>query len=254
MTIDNAPLGDDTAKARSDTVLATLIALAAVFFFLFAQFVFGFVGLIIFGIMNGSAGGEADIMKSLENPAFIALPTIWSVLVSNLFVFGMLWLYLRRGDRLEKMGWYRWSAHGRVKTAIAAIVCISAALTFNHVYTEYLFPDLEMQALMKEMIASIPKTIGNQILLFVTIAVVAPIIEEVIFRGMLQNNLQGWLPSWVAIFLSAFIFAVIHMQPEAIGALMALGAAFGVIYHYTKSLRLTILLHVVTLALTPSPT
>ncbi len=238
---------DDNAKAKSDNVLATLIAILAVVFFLLSQFVFsiGALGVAAFTGALETGGGEAEIMASLEDPAIIALPTIWAVLTSNLFVFGMLWLYLRRGHRLEQMGWYRWSQYNWLKTLGLAIACIAGAMAFNYIYTAYIFPDVEMQALMKEMIGSIPKTVQNQILLFTTVAIVAPLVEEVVFRGMLQKSLAGWLPGWAAILLSAFIFAAIHMQPEAIGALMALGTAFGVIYHYTKSLRLTRLLHVI---------
>lgn len=237
---------EDSAKTTSDNVLATIIAFLAVVFFLFSQFVFGFVAIIWIAVTGDDIGmGEAEIMAGLEDPTMIALPTIWSVLVSNLFVLGVLWLYLRRGDRLRQTGWYSWSKHSWQRTMGVAIACIAGALAFNYVYTEFLFPDLEMQALMKDMIASIPKTVQNQILLFVTIAVVAPLVEEVVFRGMLQKAFVRWMPPWAAILVAAFIFAVIHMQPEAIGPLMALGVAFGIIYHYSGSLRLTILLHVI---------
>jgi len=237
---------DVAAKTKSDNVLGTIIAFLAVVFFLFSQFVFGFLSIMWVAMTGDDLGvGQADIMAGLEDPTIIALPTIWSVLISNLFVMAMLWLYLRRGDRLRHMGWYNWSRHGWQPTLGVAVACIAGALAFNFIYAEYLFPDLEMQALMKDMIASIPKTVQNQILLFMTIAVVAPLVEEVVFRGMLQKAFAGWMPSWAAILVAAFIFAVIHMQPEAIGPLMALGAAFGIIYHYTGSLRLTILLHVV---------
>jgi uncharacterized protein len=53
------------------------------------------------------------------------------------------------------------------------------------------------------------------------------------------------VPAWAAIALSAFVFAAVHMQPLAMPALMALGAAFGYIYHKTGSLRLTIILHMI---------
>lgn len=184
-------------------------------------------------------------MASLQDMKIIALPAIWGVLICNSFVMGILWLYLRRKNRLQEIGWHQWSIHGLWFTLGVAFLCIAAAMGFNFVYTQFLFPDIEMQAGMKEMLDAIPKTLPNQILIFVTVAIAAPVVEEVVFRGMLQRSMTQYMPPWAAIILSAFIFAIIHMQPEAIGALMALGIAFGVIYHVTKSLKATILLHLV---------
>lgn len=254
---DNPAPAPDNAQKKSDNILATITALLAIVGFLFAQFFFGIIALGIAAALRAGEEG-ADIMASLEDPTVVALPTIWSVLIANMAMFGILWLYLKRGDRLERLGWNRWSAKSWRNSLLVGIGCIAAAISFNYVYTEYIVPDLEMQALMREMIDSIPKTVVNQILLFTTIAIAAPVVEEIIFRGMLQNAFAGWMPAWLAVLMSAFVFALIHFQPEALPALMALGAAFGAIYHYTKSLRLTILLHVVNnaaaLMLTPPPT
>ncbi|MEE9434986.1 MAG: type II CAAX endopeptidase family protein [Sphingorhabdus sp.] len=256
-----APPPTETAEidAKSGRALALIVAFGAVFLFLFSQFLFGLVAVIIAAV--GVAGGgisQEGLMEVLKDPSVIALPTIWSVLISNIFVFGILWLYLRRGDRLERLGWNRWSAVSWWKTIAIAGLCIAASLGFNIIYTEYIFPDLDMQRAMRELFAAIPKTAGNQILLFATVAVVAPVVEEVLFRGMLQTSFAAYMPPWAAILLSAAIFGFIHFQPEAIGALMALGIAFGAIYHFTKSLRVTILLHVLNnsaaLLLTPPAT
>ncbi len=239
------PETPDAAKVKSDKALELVAAIGAVFLFLFCQFVFSLVGLAIAAAMNAEHGvSQAELMQSLSDTSVIALPAIWATLISNIFVLGILWLFLRRGNRLQRLGWHRWSVINWWKTAALFVICVAAALSFNYVYTNYIFPDLDMQGAMRELFAAIPQTLGNQLLLFLTVAVVAPIVEEVIFRGLLQNSLANYLPPWAAIILSAFIFALIHFQPEALGPLMALGAAFGVIYHITKSLRVTILLHV----------
>ncbi len=108
-----------------------------------------------------------------------------------------------------------------------------------------------MQDEMAKLLASIPRTPVNIALGLFAIAVVAPLIEELLFRGLLQNALMHHVPAWAAILLSALFFAVVHMQPLAMPALMALGAAFGYIYYKTGSLRMTIILHMInnTLAL-----
>lgn len=75
---------------------------------------------------------------------------------------------------------------------------------------------------------------------FVSLVVLAPIIEEVAFRGLL---LHRWSYKWgltKAILFSSLVFGVIH--PDPIGA-MAFGIAMCIIYLRTQSLFIPILCH-----------
>ena len=106
-------------------------------------------------------------------------------------------------------------------------------------------PNIEVQAELRRLFAAIPDTALNAVLLFVTIAVVAPLLEEILFRGLLQNGLSKRLPVWAAIALSALVFGAMHMDLYAMPPLVLMGAIFGVIYHLTGSLRVTIVLHMI---------
>jgi membrane protease YdiL (CAAX protease family) len=100
-----------------------------------------------------------------------------------------------------------------------------------------------MQEEMAKILASIPRTPLNIAAIFFAIAIAAPIVEELLFRGMLQNAIAKYVPFWAAILLSSFLFAVVHMQLYAIPGLMSLSIAFGYLYHRTGSLRTNIILH-----------
>ena len=50
------------------------------------------------------------------------------------------------------------------------------------------------------------------LLAFVTLVVIAPIAEEVIFRGYLYGKLRKHIPLWVAIFTTSVLFGAIHGQ------------------------------------------
>ncbi|SHI83042.1 hypothetical protein SAMN05443429_10558 [Cruoricaptor ignavus] len=72
----------------------------------------------------------------------------------------------------------------------------------------------------------------------------APVLEEIIFRGIIQKGLQnkGWQPISAIIF-SSLLFAIIHGNPwQAIGAFL-LGFVLGFVYWRTGSLLNSILLH-----------
>lgn len=49
-------------------------------------------------------------------------------------------------------------------------------------------------------------------LAFIMLAVFAPIVEEIIFRGWLYGKLRVKIPKWVAILVVSFLFGLIHLQ------------------------------------------
>ena len=100
-----------------------------------------------------------------------------------------------------------------------------------------------MQDAMAKILAAIARSPLNIAAIFFAIVVAAPVVEELLFRGMLQKALAKYLPIWGAILLSSFLFALVHGQPYAIPGLMSLSLAFGYLYHRTGSLRTNIILH-----------
>lgn len=49
-------------------------------------------------------------------------------------------------------------------------------------------------------------------LAFIMLAVIAPIVEEIIFRGWLYGKLRIKIPKWVAILVTSLLFGLIHLQ------------------------------------------
>lgn len=79
--------------------------------------------------------------------------------------------------------------------------------------------------------------------------IIAPIFEEIIFRGLLQTALQQARlvnRRWAAIGLSALIFSSIHLGAipiYAMGPLFVLSLGLGYVYEKTGSLAAPILMH-----------
>lgn len=75
--------------------------------------------------------------------------------------------------------------------------------------------------------------------------VIAPIGEEILFRGAIQEWLHryGVKPFW-AIFSSAFIFGAVHMNPVQILDAFLIGVVFGILYWKTRSIILTAIIHI----------
>ncbi len=80
---------------------------------------------------------------------------------------------------------------------------------------------------------------------FLSIALLAPILEEMLFRGAVEGRLLRMCRNpWVAIVVSSLIFGVAHMNPAQIPFAFLLGMMFGWLYYRTGSLLPGIMGHV----------
>jgi len=86
----------------------------------------------------------------------------------------------------------------------------------------------------------------------VLVCVVAPICEELFFRGYFFTALRNWHGTWLAVVLTGVVFGGIHAGSAPAGflvPLMVLGSALCVIYWKTGSLLPCIALHALNNAL-----
>lgn len=76
-------------------------------------------------------------------------------------------------------------------------------------------------------------------------AVVGPVVEELVFREGVQGYLQRLgAPLWPALLLGAVAFGIVHMNPAQIPFAMCVGVLLGLVYHRTGNVALTSLIHI----------
>ncbi|MDO5510634.1 MAG: type II CAAX endopeptidase family protein [Weeksellaceae bacterium] len=84
----------------------------------------------------------------------------------------------------------------------------------------------------------------HKIAAFITICILAPLIEELLFRGFILRGMKNYgVNPWIAIPLSAFLFGAAHMNPWQLLGAGFIGLILGYIYWKTASLWLVIFLH-----------
>ncbi len=100
----------------------------------------------------------------------------------------------------------------------------------------------EMPEYLQQALAS--ATEGNFWLNLISVAVMAPLLEEWLCRGLILRGLlkDGTRPV-VAILVSAAFFALIHGNIWQALPAFVIGTLFGYVYYKTGSLKLTILMH-----------
>lgn len=118
-----------------------------------------------------------------------------------------------------------------------------ASLLFNLVYATILaLFDLQIQPDIDAMF----NNTRYPPLLFLAGAVVAPLIEEMFFRGFVFPGLRnkwGWQAAAV---VSAALFATAHIIPTSIPPIFILGLIFAFLYHISGSIWPSVFMHMLT--------
>lgn len=83
----------------------------------------------------------------------------------------------------------------------------------------------------------------NYVLMLILAGVIAPVVEEAVFRGLLYRWLRARLPVLLAVLLSAAIFSTMHFIVPLMPVLFVLGALLALAHEFSGSLWLPILLH-----------
>ncbi len=89
-----------------------------------------------------------------------------------------------------------------------------------------------------------PESVWGFILLFTAVAIIAPIGEEILFRGFLQQYLEKyWKDITKSILLIALFFAIIHLNPFWFVQIYILGIVLGFLAWKTNSIIPSLILH-----------
>lgn len=114
---------------------------------------------------------------------------------------------------------------------------------FNLVYT-LLLSVFNLQSRLDY--AALFDELSSPWLLFLGGVVVAPVVEEIFFRGFLFSGLRQRYNPKMAGLISAGLFAVVHFQPVNLIPILFLGLIFTYLYHRSGSIWPAVIMHVLT--------
>lgn len=84
---------------------------------------------------------------------------------------------------------------------------------------------------------------GNAFGTFMIAVVAAPVVEELLFRGIVLRSMRKFTPAWAAILVSSVLFGVYHLNiVQAVYATL-MGIAAGILYEKKRNLLFPILVH-----------
>lgn len=207
---------------------ADLLAFLGIF--LVAQLVGAFAGLATAGDPNllrqaaDAAGG--DIASQVASGRFNAVTYF---IAMSLTLAGLLFYRRqRRGPRIVA----RFSRRGLNPMVLLWGVVFMLAVT------------VVLEPLLN-LLPEVPNVYGRGAWALLTIVVLAPLFEEVIFRGILLESMRlKWGPVWGWL-LSSLLFGLVHVHPAVAVNAFFIGLVFAFVYLITRSLWSTIVLHAI---------
>lgn len=115
-----------------------------------------------------------------------------------------------------------------VKTILLSLPFIIAAMFTFNIASEF----IELPNMMEDTFMGMSRNVFG----IIAIAIMAPVVEELLFRGAIEGYLlQKRKSPKTAIFLSALIFGIIHVNPAQVPFAFCIGVVFGWLYYRTGS-------------------
>lgn len=84
----------------------------------------------------------------------------------------------------------------------------------------------------------------NIIFAGIVVGLVAPVFEEIVFRGLILNELKKGFPLWFAVIAQGILFGVFHFNIVQGLYASVLGILFGLVYTKMKNIWAPIVLHI----------
>ena len=188
--------------------------------------------------------GDAALAKPEEQPASVSV--LATVLFLLLVCVGLLF-YLRQVRGLDpaelfglrRLSWWRALGVALLALPITLVVVIPSNLLFVE-WLKPIWPDLQPQDSVKLFLEN-----GwlDKLAMAGAAVVVAPLVEETVFRGFVYAVLKKHTDAFFAGLVSAALFALAHAHLPSAVPLFVLALGFTVAYERTGSLLVPILMH-----------
>ncbi len=130
---------------------------------------------------------------------------------------------------------------------VSALAILGVSMIYMNVLSRISFSPISkaMEEYDSQMEEAFDYTKTEIYLSVVASCILAPIVEEMLFRGCVLEGMLQLKHPYLSIVLSAIYFGVMHVQPIHIGYAILSGICLGLIYYYTKNICMSILSHII---------
>lgn len=240
--LKNAPKNIPKKSTKENVIIVALMVVWVLASIIASQFVVGWLMVWLLG------------RETLTQPVWTAIYSLVSYLVAMaLIIFvpprlAKKWKFLSKNDadkptdrkELGLSGMPTWTDIGLAPIAFVVSTILAAVLTW--IFTVFPWFNAEQA---QDVGFSTYLTPGDRVIAFLVLVVLAPIVEEIIFRGWLYGKMRNRLSAPWAILIVSLLFGLVHFQWNVSVNVFALSVALCVLREITGTIYAGILTHMI---------
>ena len=183
--------------------------------------------------------------EALESPIVNTLYSIFSYLLAILFIIYLPPKISKKikpssHESLGLKGLPTWTDIGLAP--VGYVICILMAMGIGALFE--LLPWFD--ANQAQELGYSPYMMGaERAIAFILLAVIAPIAEEIVFRGFLYGKLRIMVPKWLAIILTSLAFGLIHFQWNVGISVFCMSVVTCILREITGTIYAGMLVHII---------
>ena len=221
-----------------------LLIILYAFIYYFFQFVIGGIigafSVIIRRIFSENGSSQNIYMDYINNGMgnTLCITIIIAAVISFLIYFG---IFLIRREKITRICNFKKIKFSHIPMAFflgIAICLLNSSLLSWLAKIDFFKYYIERYQSLNYLLSN-----TNTILLVLAITVTAPLIEEVIFRGMIFNDLKQIMPVFWVIIIQGLLFGIYHFNIVQFIYGSFLGIMFGLVYNWAQNIWIPVILH-----------
>ena len=199
--------GDDSKKADKHFVGYKPVEAVAVT--IATYFVGQTVGaIVLFAALMATGRTEAQVNAMLENPS--ALTQFGFILAIEIITLGMLWVFLKkRRTSWSTIGWLKPKPVHAIYALLGGVAYYAIYLVVVYALST-LFPGLDLEAEQELGFDTAIQGVAL-VLVFISLVILPPLAEEIVFRGFLFTGLRKVLPFASTTLIVSALFGAPHL-------------------------------------------
>ena len=199
--------------------------------------------IVLVSIVSGLKLIGIDL-GSMNQSLLTLFISIFAYLFMILFIIGVPWLIKKRPTTFKEIGITRLPSWSDIILSPAGLVIyLLVSVLLGYVFSS-LFPSIDLNQAQDTGFDNLSRNY-EYYLAFIGLVVLAPIAEEVIFRGYLYGKLKKYVPIWAAIIVTSVTFGAIHGAWNLAIDTFALSVILCLLREVTGNIWSSILLHMI---------
>ena len=203
--------------------------------------------LLVFVLMNGLVGAGLfpveQLAESLPGGATVVNQMLVQQILQTIFMVGMVLLFLHlRGVTLHQIGWRPFKQPGwLILSALLGVITFFVMLYIS-AWMIKLFPQWAQPQTATELIMQ-AEGIWESAAVIVMVSVLAPVSEELLFRGYIYHSMRQQYSMWFSVIMTSLMFGCMHYDLFRLLPLTLVGVCLNLIAIRSDSLWGSMVMH-----------